>query len=45
MHAPRPLIINIYQEALDAPEAVANPRTPHGGSTFFGTLREEPTAG
>jgi hypothetical protein len=28
-----------------APEAVANPRTPSGDSTFLGTLRDEPAAG
>ena len=28
-----------------APEAVANPRTPNGDSTFLGTLRDEPEAG
>jgi hypothetical protein len=40
-------ITNIYsyQEAVNAPEAVANPRTPNGESTFFDALREEPAAG
>jgi hypothetical protein len=28
-----------------APEAIANPRTPNGDSTFLGTLRDEPAAG